>query len=345
MKWYQDNIFTTGVEDRNYYYDPDRFCSPSFRLSLISSLEKGKVHDYTKEFEDLFVLFQPILEEKTKSLHMVETAGLNPRRRKSIKGTDWHPFEHMCSVIPDDDAHWIGFDFKSNISAKSGDDIGPTKFFFEVMGTRKLDINIPVEDFENNKIDIDQLKKCLLAIPSFSGLAGYGVCITQDILMGAISDGYQLIPIAQKYPSLDLCQNDRRQWWPEQDEDTTDHWILGVNWLTMVCEPYLSALGGLSKITKGLNSQITWEASEDAVIFQLGERPITGQKDVDDDLLSLYFELGERLKPIGEGCPSLKSTHSPFGVADTITGEEHLKLNTMWARRFYDQQWFKEFSK
>ncbi len=337
MKWYEEPLFDGTSEDERRHVN--NFATPAFRLSVQSSIYHGHPLDHVAVYEELFAVFKPILQRDAERLLMTETAGRNPRRRKSIKEGDWHPFEYMRSVIPDDDRYFVGFDFQSGFNGDDRYDIGPTKFYFVTDRNSRLEATIPVADFEAGSIDIQALKDCLLKLPVFSALAGYGMCIS-DTFDWPVDGLYRLHPIARKFPVLDICRSDRRQWFSDTDRGFNEYWIGGINWLTLVCEPFVSALGGVKQLTTGLNSAISCDVAGDSILFQLGPRPITGERGKDDDLLPLYFELGERLKPIGEGYPSLTNGSNHVFGTNSMRAE-----NLKWSRRFYDQQWFEESSK
>lgn len=203
-----------------------------------------------------------------------------------------------------------------------------------------LDISIPVADFDAGGFDVVGLKAALLSVPAVTAIAGYGMGFTDTF--GSLGGGdWSLAPIAKRYPALDLLRPVNRTWRGAQPDNFKEYWLVGINWLTLVGEPILSRLGGVAKITRDLDPRITWQEGDNTVLFQLGPRPITGRKSVDDDLLPLYSELGARLKPLGDDFPSASwRTHSVFGYVDH---DESKIVNNDWSRRFYDRRWFENY--
>lgn len=348
MKWYQNPVFEGRPEDLDMQIS--KIATPAFRMSLQSSIYHAHPLDYVEEYSALFELFEPILQRDATRLLFIEPPRLNKRRRKKILPEDWEPFRYQREIISDDDRTFIGFDFQSGDNNNPHNrryDIGPTKFYARVDSNIRLDASIPVEDFLTGALDIDRLKACLFDLPIHSGLAGYGMCISDTLDWPVYTHG--LIEPARRFPVLDLCASIDRSWvldsgYGERDyRDGRHMWLGGLNWLTHVGEPFLSRLGGLKAVTDGLDSRIIWDTGKDAVVFQIGERPITGQAGIDDDLLPLYFELGQRLQPPDDGCPSTRYPfHRVFGGNPTEYPE-----NVHWARRFYDGPdgpWFREYA-
>ena len=78
----------------------------------------------------------------------------------------------------------------------------------------------------------------------------------------------------------------------------------------------------------GLPPEITASSSDGAVLFQMGDRPISGEAEEDHALLPLYHALGRKLAPLKDGGPSKEHPRSPiFGWPDE---------SLLWERRLYD---------
>lgn len=335
MTWQVDKLFQPSNPDS--LDELGGLATPAFRLSAQGSLKDAHPLDHVAAYDSLFRVFKPILERHAERLTMIEKAGAKSRRRTSITSEDWQPFHYMKDVIDDDDRYWIGFDFKSGKTAQLFDR-GPTGFRFRVARTVQLDATISVSAFGRHEIDLVALKEAILGLPMRTVIAGYGMA-TSSYFDGHETARELLIPVAMKYPALDICPSPLRAWFADHDNDFTQSWVAGVNWLTLVAEPFLSTLGGPEAIMKGLPDTIETRTSNNAVLFQLGEQPITGQKGEDDALLPLYNALGQRLKPHGEDCPSGRHPREP------VFGSENADLSLLWERRFYDGRWFEEISK
>jgi Protein of unknown function (DUF3396) len=335
MAWYRDDLFLQ--RDLGNLEELGGFASPAFRVSAQGSLDTAHPHDHVEAYHRLFEVFEPSLRQNAKRLVVNEVGGAKPRRRTSITNADWRPFHHLKTVVPEDDRHWIGFDFQSGKSSELAD-AGPAGFRFRVARAVQLDATISVPEFDANQINLAQLKEALLALPVASAIAGYG--LKASLYVDERDWKRELfIPVAKAYSALDVCPSPLRSWFAEHDADFNQSWICGINWLTLIGEPYLSALGGPDVLLEDLPSAIKAEVSDHAMLFQLGEWPITGETGKDDELLSLYHALGARLQPLGEGCPSVRHPRGP------VFGVDSKEISLLWERRFYDGKWFEETGK
>lgn len=325
--WQDDALF--GSVDQNSLKELGNIATPAFRLSAQASRSEGHPFDHTEAYERLFNLFRPVLEKHAERLMMTDPATGKARRRQKITADDWQPFQFIRQNF-DDRRNWIGFDFKSGVSGKI-DDKGPTGFRFRLARTLQLDVTIPVSSFAAGEIDIDEMKAAMLALPVRSALAGYGLA-TSSFFDAYESPRPLLMPVAEKFPVVDLCPSPLRAWSADFDDDLSRAWLSGVNWLTLVGDPILAALGGPERLMEDLPSEVTAHVADRAVLFQLGAFPITGEKGRDDVLLPLYHALGRKLQPFGDGEPSSAFPRQPvFGWPEQ---------SLAWDRRFYDGAWF-----
>ncbi|MCR6478219.1 DUF3396 domain-containing protein [Variovorax sp. ZS18.2.2] len=328
--WPSDGLFQAS--DPGSLKELGGVATPAFRLSAQGALREAHPLDHVQAYDRLFQVFKPILQRDAERLTMIEEAVADPRKRTTVTRADWQPFHHLKRVVDNYERYWIGFDFQSGRTARLHDR-GPTGFRFRVARSVQVDATIPVSSFERQELDIAALKAAMLGLPVRTALAGYGMATSSHFDRNEPPRSL-LLPVARKYPAIDVCPSPLRAWFPNEDHDLGRSWICGINWLTLVGEPFLSVLGGAERLLKGLPRAIEADVSDRAVLFQLGERPITGQKDEDDALLPLYHALGRRLKPFGEGCPSVRWPREPvFG-----SGAAHSSL--LWERRFYDGRWF-----
>lgn len=343
MAWYDDPVFEGEPdpwhEDRGEISEHQlkNMGRPAFRLSLQSSVFQGHPLDHVEEWRALFAVFEPILRRDAERLLMIEVAGKTPRRRKSIQPDDWDPFGVLRQNIPDDDRYFIGFDFQSGTNGETRHDLGPTKFFMDVRANLLLTACVPVADFDGGALDVAALKAAMLQLPVYSGMAGYGMCLT-DTYDWPLHGEEALLPVARKFPVLDICKDYNRTWISSQGEDeiARDFWAVGINWLTLVNAPLIEAMGGKTRLTEGLDSAIGLEDGPNGLLFQLGPRPITGEAGTDDDLLPLYFELARRLRPQSGEVPAALERHKVFGTQGNAPHDQSLA----WARRFHDRAWF-----
>ena len=335
MSWQDDQLFTGDKTDP---FRLGSFASPAFRLSMLSSFDQAHPFQHLEAYRDLFAAFRPCLEARAERMLMIEKPGGSARRRKTINAQDWDPFGHMASVIPADDGHFIGFQFQSGfIEQGTGDasentyDAGPALFRFWVGSIIELDATVALEDWRSGLLDFERAKDAILRIPAGTALAGFGLALSDLIDNSTASQSAQnLLPVALKYPAIDVSHNGRRRWFADYERDLTTYWIAGISWITVVGEPFLSALGGADALASGLSPQIAVRKGRDSVMFQLGDRPITGEAGTDDALLPLYHALGGRLKPKGNGHPSRRNPRHP------VFGKSQKARSLAWERRFYD---------
>lgn len=330
MAWQNDPLFQAREPDT--LKELGAIASPAFRFSGQASLNDAHPLDHVDAYDRLFRVFEPVLRRDAERLMMVEKAGAKARRRSSIKTEDWQPFHHWKNVVEYDDRFWIAFDFKSGRTAQVFDK-GPTGFRFRVARSVQIDATVPVETFADGGIDIEALKAVMLSLPVRTALAGYGMA-TSSYFDGYESPFALLEPAARKFPAIDLCPSPRRSWFSDSDDNIKRNWVSGINWLTLVGEPYLTALGGIEAIARGLPPEIAVSASGDKVLFQLGSHPITGESGRDDALLPLYHALGRKLQPIADGTPSKAFPRGP------VFGDPKPDESLRWERRFYDGHWF-----
>ena len=332
--WYEDPLFLS--KDKNDLTELGSVASPAFRVSVQTSVKKGDPLNFVEEYSAVFDIFEPILRAKAERLTMIEKpGGHKSRRRKSIRPDDWRPFHHMASVL--ESSVFVGFDFKSGRSDRLYD-IGSTGFRLRVGRTVQLDATISVADYLDGAIDEDRLRAALLNLPLSSAVVGYGMAISS--YFDACSKPRELLlPVARKYPALDICPSPLRQWFSldSRKDNTFYHWLSGISWWTIVSEPYLSECGGPDAIRDGLSDEILIDEGRGSILYQLGERPITGEFGEDDDLLPLYFALGQRLAP-REGCRGSQGMARGYVFGDRL--KPFAKASIDWDRRFYDRRWF-----
>jgi hypothetical protein len=335
MPWQNDPVFTGNPSDP---FRLETFASPAFRLSLLASFDRAHPFAHLKAYQNLFEVFLPCLQKRAERLLMIEKPGAAARRRRTITPADWDPFGHMASVIPADDGHFIGFQFQSGFrdlgtgdAAENTYDAGPALFRFWVGSIIDLDATIPVDDWNSGLLDQKKLKQAILQIPAATGLAGFGLALSDLADNGAaVRHQRNLAAVADKYPALDVSHNGRRRWFADYERDVSGYWLAGINWLTFVGEPFLTALGGADAVSQGLPADIEVTRGPHGVLFQLGESPTTGQTGAKDALIPLYRALGAKLRPKSGAHPSKKNPRHP------VFGESLKAESLAWERRFYD---------
>lgn len=335
MPWQEDPVFKGDGADP---FRLETFSSPAFRLSMLSSFERAHPFAHLSAYRKLFDIFRPFLQARAERLLMIEKPGGSARRRKTVTSADWDPFGHMASVIPADDGHFIGFQFQSGFRDQgTGDpgeniyDAGPALFRFWVGSIIDLDVTIAVDDWNSGQLDTGKMKEIILQIPVSTAIAGFGLALSDLADNSAAGEAQKkLEAVADKFPALDLSHNGRRRWFADYERDVSGYWLAGISWITVVGEPFLSAIGGPDAICAGLPAEIEVTRGSHGVLFQLGSRPITGEAGLDDEFLPLYRALGKRLMPKEGGHPSKKNARHP------VFGESRRPESLAWERRFYD---------
>jgi hypothetical protein len=328
--WEDDPIFSQDATGGRY--------SPCFRLCAYFPYKEAHPYVHTDAFEELFACFAPVLKERCDRIRMWDRPGASARRGTKIKPEDWAPFRHLKSVYSDvEHGVFTGFYFINKAEGKSMDGGGPCAFRYFVYGSGGLlDICVPLEDWRARRIDISAALAALHKIPLYSFLGGYGLSLAETYRED------ELIPIAQKYPALDLAAATSRHWlpggWPEQERDR--YWIAGINWLTGIGAPFLSMLGGAAALVAGLPAAIEAKSGPHNTIFQLGPAPVTGEAGADDASLPLYHALGKKLRPpnfhVKDKDLESAGISEPYNSFGPVFGPMKWEESLAWARRFYD---------
>lgn len=302
---------------------------PAFRICAHLSTATAHPYLFTEQYEALFQLFAPVLKKRCAAVRMWDRPGGSARRGHKIKPEDWRPFERLKSVHSDPETgNFFGFYFVDRDDEKM-EGRGPCSFrFFSGLSVR-LDACVPLEAFETGEIDVRAIIDALQKIPYHSFSAGYGLSLSDRFKNGAEMElRAELLPVALRYPAVDLCHMENRTRVPQDEKDAGGYWIGDVNWITGVGEPFLSALGGPAVLMRDVPAGIEASSGRYGVVFRIGDRPITGEAGVDDATLGLYNQLGKLLMPRDH--PSAARPRPP--VFGTLKEAESLA----WTRRFYD---------
>lgn len=317
---------TSWLDDLDIRNDWGRKAMPAFRLCAYFPLTIHPYH-YIAHYERLFALYRPTLEENAKIIRIFETPGADARDEIQIQPEDWTPFEQICKVKEADieAAYWFGFEFFDR-EDKDLEGVGPNKFDFMVWHDRiALDACISVEAWRAGRLNIDQLLGALAALPCWTALAGYGAALSDSCDNGGYSPVKQDVGVpTQRYEVLDLCHRDMRKAVVVSD-DPEDCGIAGINWITLVGEPYLSRVGGFSMLRKALPQAVEMTNLGWGVVLRLGPEPIAGDRESGENT-SLYHAVGNVLRPVGY--PVLAARD------EMVFGDE--QTSVIWQRRFYD---------
>jgi hypothetical protein len=131
--------------------------------------------------------------------------------------------------------------------------------------------------------------------------------------------------MAQRFPGLEAEYPIGHSIWLE-------HGIKGVNWLTVVGDPWLDRLGGADAVEAGLASldgRFIVHRFEGGVLIQAGPQPELGDAK-HDRWPELYVKLAKYLKPIRI------TEHAPFHHAGPGSRFD-LERSEAWLRRFDDR--------
>ena len=300
--------------------------SPAFRLSASFPYRAAHPYVLTAQWEALFALFEPILRRHCDRIQMWDNPGAKARRSKAIQPGDWAPFTHLRSVNADvDDGMFVGFYFVDASDTREMRGRGPAAFRFFVGSAIRLDACIPLEEWHAGALDVGGLVTALQALPYISFAAGYGLCLSDRFAQGDGGEFLgQLMPLASRYPALDLVHAEKRTWISGSEHELADIGLTGINWLTGVGEPFFSA-GGREKLGTGLSDAIGTAVGPHGIVFRLGHQPVSGEAGVDDAPLGLYAELGARLRPLWQPQPR----PSP------VFGDDFPRESLAYERRFF----------
>lgn len=155
-----------------------------------------------------------------------------------------------------------------------------------------------------------------------SPVHGYGgLGLMESFDMGVESNFQPAVyAIARRFPGLEV---DR----PSSHSRYLRDAIKGVNWLTLVGEPFLPRLGGLSALEAALGADIEVKKYPGGVLIQAGPRPRMGDAN-DCRIPEPYRRVARALRPIRvESVGSLHNAGTSRFTAET---------SDEWLRRFDD---------
>jgi len=129
---------------------------------------------------------------------------------------------------------------------------------------------------------------------------------------------------SMRYPGIDISLGGRKE-----TIAAGRHAVRGVNWLTLLCAPFVDGLGGMEKIKNKLKDGCAFSAINGGVLIQAGEAPATGDTNRKDHLPA-YQSVYQAVKPLVE----IAIKNSPW--ISTGSGEE--AKTERWYRRFENGQ-------
>jgi len=311
--------------------DPDavgNWVSPAFRLSALFPYRAAHPYALTSEWQALFEPFVPVLEERCDRIRLWAEPGGKARRHKAIQAADWEPFARLKEADGDiDSGMFTGFYFVDRTDGREMGGRGPCAFRFFVGSAIRLDACIPLADWRAGALDIDRIVAALTAIPYVSFLAGYGLCLDDRFAQG--DDGGfagQLMPIARKFPALDLMHAEKRSWFPGDENDFAELGLAGINWITGIGDAFAGALGGADRF-QAPASEIEVISRSNGVALRLGATPISGFEGSDDAYLPLYSAVGRAIAPVW----------TPQPRPSPVFGDDHMRESLAWERRFFGE--------
>lgn len=318
---------TSWLDDLAIQDDWGRYAMPAFRLCAYFPLTTHPYH-YLEQYERLFALYRPILQENAKIIRIFELPGADARRKIRIQPEDWTPFRQICKYREPDieAAYWFGFEFFDG-EDKERKGVGPNRFYFFVWSDRiALDACISVETWRAGRLNIDQLLEALAALPCWTALIGYGAALSDSCDNGGYSPVKEDVGVpARRYEVLDLCHVDMRKAVAISERRGDRCGIAGINWITLIGEPYLSRVGGFSVLRKALPGAVEMTDLGWGVVLRLGPEPIAGDRESGESTW-LYHAVGKVLRPVGYPVISAKD--------EMVFGDEQTSI--IWQRRFYD---------
>lgn len=224
--------------------------------------------------------------------------GLHPKggpfqdlSRKSIPS----PAEWFADASPDENGIWE-FYYHGGSSPEEASDIrvhgvGARKWQSETQGRLSyFSAALPITWFADRDGNFPELVLgwCRRLNP-VSGYGGFGILDSPD--PGVASKQQQLTyALARRFPGLEAD-------YPISSVHYLKDGIKGVNWLTVIGEPWLEKLGGLPVLQAGLGEPFLLHEYAGGVVIQAGRMPQLGDTNRQMDIAE-YRHLARLVKPI-----------------------------------------------
>ncbi len=157
------------------------------------------------------------------------------------------------------------------------------------------------------------------------GTAGLGLQFNQAVGSQAADT---MFPYLKRYPGLEL--GDRSSWLLEVKPLADQRFIRATNWLTLVDDGFVAALGGRRALEGALDPTCRLHAYEGGLVVQAGTRPETGDVNY-GEIPGAYRSVARALKPIRY------EAFSRFGLFDVPYGSgllDQFEESLAWVRRF-----------
>src|SRR6218665_677053 len=303
--------------------------NPVFRLT--GYFPYGQAHPYLMpdRWQALLDCFLPFVREHCDKIIMWDRPGAKARRSKRITHSDWMPFPHLLSVESDvDGGIFTGFSFIDRKDALEGNGRGPCSVRFFVGSAIRFEACIPLQDWQQGRLNIAAMAGALQALPYVSVMAGFGLSLGEYFAGSDAAATYgALMDYASRYPAVDVARDDDRSFFPGAPEDYPAIGIGGINWLTGVGGPFRSRAGGFQALAAQAPAGIEVMDGAFGTLFKLGAAPASGEAFVDDATMPLYAWLGKRLSRVYR--PSDDAPRAP------VFGGMAKAQSLAWERRFY----------
>jgi hypothetical protein len=162
------------------------------------------------------------------------------------------------------------------------------------------------------------LEQCYRLQPTH-GYAGLAVIPHVDASPNSESMA-SVLPFVARFSGLEIDLPWSHAMYLEQEDR-----IKGVNWLTILDNPWIERLGGTDALRSSLGNSIEWHPFDSGVVLQAGPRPVFGDVNRREPM-PYYRQVAKALKPIR--VTSVRAISAPYGF-DRERSDE-------WLRRFDD---------
>lgn len=211
---------------------------------------------------------------------------------RSIREAVPSPSEWLQGLAPNKE--WA-FQYRGGTNAEapnlfSVETLGPEEYGRQELGYFKA--TFPMLYFAERADSFVELvlKFCRLLQPE-QGYGGLGILESPFPIIRAKHEPiiYQL---AQRFPGLEVDYPASHSLWLDQENG-----IKGVNWLTILGDHWVKAIGGIAGLKSQLNDNFLFEEYAGGVLIKSGARPQMGDLE-QDNVPAEYVRLNALLKPI-----------------------------------------------
>jgi hypothetical protein len=213
-------------------------------------------------------------------------------------------------------------------SALSLQSFGPQRYPYPQLGHFR--VSFPVLWFSMHPGSLTEvLLEICRKLKPVSGYGGIGMVMSPDRAIYTRTEPI-VYELAQRFPGLEIDYLVEHGIWLANEKTGG---IKGVNWLTVVGEPWLAKLGGADALEAdlaALDRRFIVHRFPGGVMIQAGPHPMLGDAQ-SNDWPDLYVKLARKLRPIRV------AKHGPMQLAGPGLRMDTTEPSEAWLRRFDDR--------